>query len=51
MPYKDKYKDRTWHRNYMRTKRMLLKSVSKNDFVTPSVTPKLDADGNIIYDN
>jgi len=48
MPYKDKHKDRLWHRNHMRLKRKLLKSVPKYGVVTP---PTLrDADGNVIYD-
>ena len=33
MPYKDKHKDRLWHKNHMRLKR---KSVPKSDIVTPS---------------
>jgi len=45
MPYKDKHKDRLWHKNHMRLKR---KSVPKYVVVTP---PTLrDADGNVIYD-
>ena len=56
MPYKDKHKDRLWHRNHMRTKRKLLKSVPKSDIVTPSTSTMLDpvnhdADGYIIYDD
>jgi hypothetical protein len=58
MPYKDIEKNRMWHRNHMRMIRLnkhVTNSVSKYDIVTPStlklVTPKLDADGNIIYDN
>ena len=51
-PYKDKVKDREWHREYMRNKR-------KKRVVTPSdikelhpskAIPKTDADGNIIYE-
>ncbi len=34
MPYKDKLKDREWHKNFMRRKR---KPVTPN----PNVTPKL----------
>uniref|UniRef100_A0A6M3KGG3 Uncharacterized protein n=1 Tax=viral metagenome TaxID=1070528 RepID=A0A6M3KGG3_9ZZZZ len=53
MPYKDKLKDRLWHKQHMRMKRKLLKYVPKSEDVTPStlkpVTP-IDADGNAIYD-
>jgi len=53
MPYKDKHKDRLWHRNHMRLKR---KSVPKYGVVTPSTSTMLDpvnhdADGYIIYDD
>jgi len=55
MPYKDKHKDRLWHKNHMRTKRKLLKFVPKSDIVTPSTLnllhPKYDADDNRIYDD
>ena len=43
-PYKDKVKDREWHREYMRNKR------KKRVVTPPTVTPKVDADGNIIYE-
>ena len=36
MPYKDKRKDRLWHKNHMRIKRKLLKLMPKSDIVTPS---------------
>jgi hypothetical protein len=38
MPYKDIQKNRLWHRNHMRLKRKLLKSVSKSGVVTPSTS-------------
>lgn len=43
MPFKSKDKDKQWHRLYMRRKRTILRLNSR--FVTPSVTPKVDADG------
>ncbi len=60
MPYKDKHKDRLWHKEHMRIKRAkekLYKTYilheAKSGVVTPStlnpVTP-IDADGNVIYD-
>ena len=53
MPYKDIQKNRLWHKNHMRLKRKLLKSVPKSDIVTPSTLTLLhhDADGNVIYDD
>jgi hypothetical protein len=48
MPYKDKHKDRLWHKEHMRLKRKLLKSVPKSGVVTPSTLR--DVDGNVIYD-
>ena len=44
MPYKDKYKDRLWHKNHMRTKRKLIKLLNPTNFTnfTPEsgvVTP------------
>jgi len=48
MPYKDIQKNRLWHKNHMRLKRKLIKSVPKSDIVTPSTLR--DADGNVIYD-
>ena len=63
MPYKDKLKDRLWHKQYMKIKRAkqrLYKTYilhkAKNDIVTPPtlkfVTPnKTDADGYVIYDD
>ena len=51
-PYRDKVKDREWHREYMRNKR-------RKSVVTPSdikvlhpskAIPKTDADGNVIYE-
>jgi hypothetical protein len=51
MPYKDIQKNRTWHKNHMRTKRKLLKSVANSKVVTPVVTPKVDADGYPVYDD
>ena len=60
MPYKDKTRDRRWHKDAMRIKRAKLKLYSKqilhtnSGVVTPStlnsVTPNVDADGNVIYD-
>ena len=64
MPYKDKLKDRLWHKEHMKIKRAkqrLYKTYilhkAKNDIVTPStlnpvtpISPSIDADGNIIYD-
>jgi len=49
MPYKNKHKDRLWHRNHMRLKRVKTKLISR--VVTPDVTPKYDADGNKVYDD
>jgi hypothetical protein len=52
MPYKDKTKDRLWHKQHMRTKRRILKLNSR--VVTPSTLKPLhptDADGNVIYDD
>ena len=46
MPYKEKAQDRQWHKIKMRERRARLKLEGR--FVTPSVTPQLDADGNII---
>jgi len=51
MPYKDIQKNRLWHKNHMRDKRKLLKSVPKYGVVTPVVTPKCDADGYPIYND
>ena len=48
MPYKDKVKDREWHRDVMRKRRAKLKL--EGSIVTPEVTPKVDADGNVIYE-
>lgn len=48
MPYQNKEKDRRWHRLAMRKRRAVLKAVNRN--VTPGVTPKLDADGNLLPD-
>ena len=54
MPYKDRSKDKQWHRDKMRERRTILKLNSR--FVTPDVTPddvsipKIDADGNVIPD-
>lgn len=48
MPYKDRDKDRHWHKLKMRERRATLKLNSR--FVTPPVTPKIDADGNPILD-
>ena len=45
MPYKDIQKNRTWHKEHMRAKRKLLKSVPKYGVVTPSTS----RDGNKIY--
>jgi len=53
MPYKDKDRDREWHRAVMKKRRLVEKLASKGRFVTPGVTPKkveLDADGNIIWE-
>jgi len=54
MPYKDIQKNRLWHKNHMRLKRKLLKSVPKSGVVTPStlkhVTP-FDVDDNAVYDD
>ena len=63
MPYKDKYKDRLWHKQYMRDKRRLVKLNSRVvtpstlnllhpviPTTTPTATPNIDADGNVIYD-
>ena len=44
MPYKNKQKDRQWHKAKMRERRAILRLNGR--FVTPSVTPKRDADGN-----
>lgn len=49
MPYSDKAKDRTWHKLKMRRNRVILKLSGR--FVTPRVTPKLDNDGNMIYED
>jgi hypothetical protein len=59
MPYKSEEKNRIWHREHMRMKRLILKGFSKqmlhtnSGVVTPStltiVRPQLDADGNVIY--
>jgi hypothetical protein len=52
MPYKDNNKKILYQRNYMRLKRLKLKqSYLKQGLLDPIVRPKLDADGNIIYDN
>ena len=58
MPYKDKQKDREWHKDYMKNKRSSLKmgvTIEKHGVVTPetyghpSAGAKLvDADGNLI---
>ena len=48
MPYKDKERDRRWHKAKMRERRAILRLDSR--VVTPSVTPKIDADGNPIPD-
>ena len=54
MPYKDRSKDKQWHRDKMRKRRAILRLNSR--FVTPDVTPdvklppKIDADGNVIPD-
>ena len=56
MPYLDKYKDRKWHKEYMRRKRDKLRLEGR--VVTPQVTPvrpykpkTTDADGNVIYED
>ena len=51
MPYKDIQKNRTWHKEHMRTKRKLIKSKLNGRIVTPVVTPKCDADGYPIYND
>ena len=38
MPYKDKHKDKLWHKNYMRLKRKLIKLHSNSGVVTPSTS-------------
>jgi len=43
-PYRDKVKDREWHREYMRRKKGVKVGGVKPD------NPKVDADGNIIYE-
>jgi len=48
MPYKDKEQDKQWHKVKMRERRARLKL--KGRFVTPRVTPAIDADGNPIPD-
>ena len=45
-PYKSKERDRMWHKLKMRERRAVLRL--KGRFVTPSVTPRIDADGNVI---
>ena len=40
------YKDRLWHKEHMRLKRKLLKSMPKSGVVTPSTLH-----GNVIYDD
>ena len=46
MPYKDKERNNQWHKLKMRRNRVILKLEGR--FVTPSVTPRVDADGNIM---
>ena len=43
MPYKNRDKDRQWHKLKMRERRQTVKL--RGRFVTPSVTPTVDADG------
>ena len=55
VPYKDIQKKTLYQRNYMReymrTKRTLLKQSKLNDtLLRPNVKTQLDADGNILYD-
>ena len=64
MPYRDKAKDREWHRDKMRERRAKLKLDSRfvtpqDESVTPSpitytapwiVEPQVDADGQVIYE-
>lgn len=58
MPYRDRVRDREWHRDYMRQKRSVTPYVRGH--VTPDVTPhthtteshyEFDVDGNPIYDD
>jgi len=47
VPYRDKEKDRRWHKEAMKRRR----AVAKRQVVTPSVTPiEHDIDGAPIYD-
>jgi hypothetical protein len=58
MPYKDKLKDRNWHRDYMRKCRSESKigvTIKNYGVVTPKqednyIGTRCDADGSAIYD-
>jgi len=50
MPYRDKEKDRRWHREHMRNKRTVRKKMLAQRYGYPFKIPKVDAEGYVIPD-